>query len=98
MKIKVLMRHIKKGKPAKPRECPVTLAIKETINQDFTVSVGQDEIHLNGVFHLPQPDSVHQFIRRFDSNTPQTRAKAKSFTFDLPIEIVGNKIKLIKSP
>lgn len=76
--IKVLPKHIKKGKPECMGKCPVALALLEQTDYQ-RVAVDTDEIELvtdeNEWFYdnslkVRSPRSVQRFINRFDTGKP----------------------------
>jgi hypothetical protein len=84
MKIEVTDEHIKNGICKDANNCPIALAIRETLNLDA------DEVEVDGIFievegrNFDTTDEIDDFIEDFDSGTP-----VYPFTFDLPIEEVS---------
>ena len=65
MKIRVMRRHIKTGKPETGNQCPIALAIREYIGSDY-VDVAKDTIII-GKAKFKTPTRTVRFIIRFDS-------------------------------
>jgi len=87
MKVRVLRRHIKLGKPNSSLRCPIALAIKETLHQKVIVDLatitviktrnktGDTTLHF-----YPLPKEASQFVEHFDYKA--TRHLCKPFTFE----------------
>lgn len=80
MRVRVLRRHINKGKPFKAMRCPVALALRERVGGRPRVCVGLDTIRVNGSVY-PVSAKVRQWIAHFDCDG--YRASCKPFTFTL---------------
>lgn len=69
MKVKVMRKHIQKGKKESPSSCPIALALREKFKlpKDVVV-VDNDYVNLNSVRYRLRRGS--RFINRFDSGKP----------------------------
>lgn len=80
MRIRVLRRHINKGRVADSLSCPVALAIRERTGKEVDVEICSFQ---NGSEYANTPKAVAKFVEKFDSEDFD-RKDLKPFTFTLP--------------
>ena len=86
MLVQVKAKHIRQGKPSRPCECAIALAVKDTLNLDFkevtltvadAVRIRRDsDGQLLQKFKLSKAAS--KFIRKFDAG-PRSEVKPTTF-------------------
>jgi len=87
MIIEVLQKHIKKGEKGRIRSCPIALACKDQLGEDFFDGLGTGVSNSyittkTGFYELPIEAAL--FILRFDRGTKDKRyARPKPFSFEI---------------
>ena len=86
MWIHVNERHIKAGMAGKCYECPIAMAVTETVGPGYGVCADAiwRQTDEGGIEERPMPDQAREFIRCFDRGEP---VAPFSFEFPLPLEL-----------
>ena len=90
MKVILRLKHIKKGKPNSPSDCPIALAIKEkgyylTMVDSLVMLVRSSESSDETVTRYTLPPSARAFIDAFDTamRTKEQRQRIRPFIFEM---------------
>lgn len=79
--IRVTESLIEKGKIRDARYCPIALAVKKHIREEYGVRAYSQGLQIGSYFQYMWPDKISQWIGRLDE---EWTVKPFQFTIDIP--------------